>query len=220
MSRGKQVNCYGLSDLDTTSEETLLQAISHRLKVNLKLCRWLDKEQRIDETVLEFSYPQTISITVETNYETGLVCSYSIIEGNIMGFQYLDIFPTGFFCVNLSHPGDWRIMAADMVNNFTDYNNRHEYIDERSRIQRLCATLGCHEILMMSDYKYDVIEDLEMERSSHYKTKNLQQLLAQLQEQDGVTCFNYAEFLASGKGFNAYGVPMSLTVFYDDFRTI
>lgn len=220
MSRGKQIICYGLSDLDTTTEETLLQAISHRLKVNIRVRRWLYDEQRLDDTFLEFSYPQTVSITVEVDCETGLVYCYSITEEIVMDIPYLDFYPGGFFRFNPPYSGDWRIMLEDMRRNFADYNNRHEYVTARSRIQTLCEILGCSEILMTGDFEYGIIEDLELNRSSRYKTKNVQQLLAQLQEYDGVTCFNFAEFLASGKGFNAGDVPRQRIVFYDDFRAI
>lgn len=220
MSSGKRITCYGLTDLDTTSEDTLLQDIAHRLKVNIRVCRWLAERQCLDESLLTLAYPKTVSIHIETDDETGLVYSYSFADGEMMGFQYVDFYPGGFFSVDQTYPGDWRIMAEDIQNNFKSYNNRNEYIEERNRVHRFCATLGCREILMMSDHDYDVIEDLKMERSSMYKTKSVQQLLAQLQEYDGVTCYHYAELLTSDKGFYAGGMSSRLTVFYDDFRAI
>ncbi len=209
MSRGKQINLIGKSNLNLNTVTDMITDLAHRLETNIKLVDYEDDSEKL----FDFKYLDTHELIVEKHHESdgGEIYQYCFLDS----FFLLTIFPSGFFEIDVDYNGAWSLFIEDLQINFSYYKNKDEFLTLRKEALQFCNLLGSNEVLVLSDFDYKVIDDLIIENCKKFKHESLNDLVTKLIEVDKVTLFPLNKLITLNKPVDFGNTPISEIVFTD-----
>lgn len=209
MGVGKQINLIGKSNLNLNSVTDMITDLAHRLETNIKLVDYEDDSEKL----FDFKYLNTHELIQEKYFENKKITGYSY--SFINSFFELNIFPSGFFQINVDYNSAWSLFIEDLQINFSYYKNKDEFITLRKEALQFCNLLGSNEVLVLSDFDYKVIDDLIFDNCKKFKHESLNDLATKFVEVDKVTLFPLNKLIALNNPVDFGNTPISEIVFTD-----